>query len=253
MTPLDTAHALMAASPEDPALRLGFYEGLAASELFLLLDEEPTGDAISPRIFETSEGRFVLAFDDEARLSAFAGGAAPYALLPGRGLAGMLAGKGIGIGLNLGVAPSAILLPDTAVAWLGALLDAPVAELRDTPGELFPPSLPGAMVAALDARLARAGGLAARAFLAGVRYRSGRHGHLLALADAAPGAGPALARSIAEAVIFAGGEDALLDVVFLEGGAPLVARLEKVALCFGLPAGAGPKRARDPNRPPRLR
>ena len=43
MTPLDMAHALMDAAPEDDAARLRFYERVADGELFLLLETEVEG------------------------------------------------------------------------------------------------------------------------------------------------------------------------------------------------------------------
>ena len=49
-------------------------------------------------------------FDREERLADFAKGSAPYAAISGRILAGMLEGQGIGLGVNLEVAPSSILM-----------------------------------------------------------------------------------------------------------------------------------------------
>jgi hypothetical protein len=117
-TPIDVAHAAMIADPDDDALRLRFFDRLAEAELFLLLEREPEGDQVSPRLFDVAEGRFVLVFDREERLSGFAGDVAPYAALSGRAIAQMLAGQEIGLGLNLEVAPSSILLPDAALNWL---------------------------------------------------------------------------------------------------------------------------------------
>jgi hypothetical protein len=52
MTDLDSAHAAMDAAPEDDAARLRFYERLADSELFMLLEGEPVADQIEPSLFE---------------------------------------------------------------------------------------------------------------------------------------------------------------------------------------------------------
>ena len=60
-------------------------------ELFLLIEEAEDGAEVRPRVFALEEGRFVLAFDREDRLAAFAEGPAPYAALPGRVLAQRLA------------------------------------------------------------------------------------------------------------------------------------------------------------------
>src|SRR5690606_7361742 len=105
------------------ALRLRFFERLADGEMYLLLAKEAEGGNIEPRIFDLEDGRFVLVFDLEERLAEFSGGVAPYAALPGRVVANMLKGQGIGLGVNLGVPTSQMLLPPEAMDWLAETLD----------------------------------------------------------------------------------------------------------------------------------
>ena len=62
-TLLDKAHAAMQAAGEDEQSRLKFFEQFAASELFLLLQDTPDGDNVTPEIFEVEGVSFVLAFD----------------------------------------------------------------------------------------------------------------------------------------------------------------------------------------------
>lgn len=254
-TPLDRAHAAM---DQDDAARLRFFERLADAELFLLLAAEADGDRIEPDLFEIGAARYVLAFDREDRLAGFVGRAAPYAALSGRALAAMLTGQGIGLGLNLDVAPSSILIPPGAVDWLHATLANRPAETAARPVELCAPAgLPEPLLAALDAKLAAAGGLARFAYLATVTYAPARRGHLLAFVGAAPGAEAALAQAAAEALTFSGLEAGELDVGFFDAADPMAARLARVGLRIDLPDPAEPDAPRapgsDPNRPPRLR
>ncbi len=258
VTPLDTAHAAMRARPEDDAPRLAFYGALAASELFVLLRGSPEGDTADPVLVEMEGAAYVLAFDREERLAAFAEGEAPYLALSGRALVEMLTGRGAGIGLNLGVAPSAFLAPPEAVEWMAERLSVRPAEVEARIEEVFPPAgLPEALVQALDARLAVMGGRARAAWLVAARYADGGRGHLLAFSGASPGAEGALARAVGEAVAFSGLEAGALDVAFLPKGAPLEARLERVGLRFDLPelpvAQAPVAPGSDPDSPPRLR
>ncbi len=259
-TPLDRAHAGMQAAPEDGAARLVFYDRLAEAELFLLLRAEAEGDRLDPEIFETEDGRFVLAFDRADRLAAFAQGVAPYAALSGRALAAMLAGQATGLGLNFG-AGSEILLPADAMRWLAETAGAGPAEATERPLEVRAPhGIPEALLRAIDAKLAAAGGLARLAYLVGVTYAPNRPGHLLAFVDARPGAERALGRAISEALIFSGLEAGELDVGFFAAADPLAARLARVGLRIDMPpaerasvraATAAP--GSDPTRPPRLR
>ena len=259
ITPLDQAHQMMEASGEDAA-RLRFYERLADSELFLLLTKEPEGEAISPELFELADGRFVLAFDREERLASFVGKPAPYAALSGRVIAAMLAEAGIGLGVNLQVAPSEILIPAEAVAWLHETLGHAPEEV-EAKMEAFtaPTGLPDMLLSALDTKLATARGLARSAYLVGVSYDGGGRGHMLGFVDALPQAEGALARAVSEALTFSGIEAGALDVAFFAARDDIAARLARVGLRFDLPEiapeerGERPAPGSNPDAPPRLR
>lgn len=257
LTLLDAAHAAVSADPENEALRLRFFERLADGEMVLLLEREAVGESFEPRVFDLEDGPVVLVFDREERLASFAGGIAPYAALPGRVIAGLLKGQGIGMGVNLGVAPSSMLLPPEAMDWLAETLEDGPEEILAQPEEFLAPSVPEAVIAALDAKLARAGGLATAALLAGVVYAGGRRGHLLALLDVVEGAEAALARAMNEALIFSGIEAGELDVVALASGSAAAGAMAKVGLRFDLPAAEAPAApgapGMDKSRPPKLR
>ncbi|MDQ2092175.1 SseB family protein [Marimonas arenosa] len=260
-TPLDMAHGAMTAAPDNDAERLRFYDALADATLFLLLECEPEGEAVEPRTLEVEGATFVLAFDSEERLVDFAAQTAPYAALSGRALAGMLSGQALGLGLNLDVAPSSVLLPAAAMDWLAQMLETSPDEDRAGVRALVPPDLPETLVTALEAKLARAGGLARQAWLVGARYVDGRAGHLLAVLDATPGAQAALAKAVGEALVFSGAEAGTLDVTFWPEDSMIAARLADVGLRFDLPVpeaedavqvpGAAP--GMDPSKPPKLK
>lgn len=257
-TPLDDAHTAMEAAPESDAARLGFYDLLAQSELYLLLTGEPEGDQIRPEIFELSEASFVLAFDREDRLTDFTGRVSPYAALSGRALAEMLASGGLGLGLNLEVAPSSMLLAPEAMRWLADTVAQRPQELSQTPEVMSPPAgLPEAFLLSLDRRLASAAGLAEAAYLVGVTYEGGGQSHLLGLIDPLPGAEPALARAVSEALTFSGLEAGSVDVAFFAASDAASAKLAQVGLRFDLPKPAAPQApsapGMDPNAPPILK
>ncbi|SIO55018.1 SseB protein N-terminal domain-containing protein [Rhodovulum sp. ES.010] len=256
-TPLDRAHAAMAAAPDDPAARLRYLGLLAASELVLLLDREAEEDRIVPAVFPLDEGRFVLAFDRETRLTAFTGAPAPYAAMPGRALADLLAGQGLGLAVNPGAAAHDLLPPDAVAWWAETLAPAPAPLQLDPEALTAPGALPEALLAALDCHLAKAGALAPRAWLAGIRYAGGGSGLLLAFEEARPGAEAALARLVAEALRFSGLEAGALDVTFIARDGKLAGALARRGLRIDLaapgPAAAAPRPARAADAPPRLR
>lgn len=235
-TPLDTAHAAMIAAPDDDTARLRFYERMADVELYLLLEQEPVGDQINPKMLETEGAQYLLAFDRAQRLAGYAGDAAAYVALSGRNVAAMLEGQPLGIALNIDVAPSAILLPDTAVEWLRNTLTNEAAQVEAKIETVLPPKgLPETLIEAIDAKLATATGMAANAWLVGVEYSGGGHGHLLAFVDAIPRAQDALVRAASEALTFSGIEAGAMDVGFFNHSDPTVTKLMKVGLRFDLP------------------
>lgn len=258
MTPLDAAHAAMLADPEDDAARLRYYARLADAELFLLLDREAQGGQVSPRVFPLDDGPVVLAFDSEERLADFAAGPAPYAALPGRVVAAQLAGRGIGLGVNLG-AVSAMLLPAEAAAWLADVLDRRPQVAAGRPRAVRPPgALPPALAAAVAEKLSRAGGLAAAAVVVAAEWDDGREGHLLAFVGVAPGAEDALAAAAGEALAFSGLDAGEMDVAFLDPADSVTAALMRAGLHLPLPAPAEPESPVAPrppgiDAPPRLR
>ncbi|WP_306112813.1 MULTISPECIES: SseB family protein [unclassified Roseovarius] len=255
-TLLDAAFAAMQAEDADDEARRRFYERLTGTELFLLLDAEPVDDKISPHVFDLSDHSFVLAFDQEHRLSQFTGITSPYAALSGRVICQMLAPQGLGMGFNLDVAPSSILLPPEAVQWL--------AEMDATPEEITakvqafaaPTGLPEAFLQILDTRLAAAEGLADLAYLVQATYENGATGHMLGIINARPSAEEALAHTVAQALVFSGLEAGSIDVGFFQASDPTAASLARCGLRFDLPQAEVTLRAApgsNPDKPPILR
>ncbi len=249
-TRLDVAYLAQAEAPEREDLWLRFLERVCDAELFLLLEAEAEGQTLRPRVFELDEGRFALAFDTDERLAAFLEAPAPYAALSGRRLAAMLARTGVGIGLNIGVAPSAVLLPAEAVDWLAqAAAERPV-ETEVLPGPVAAPGTvaPG-LIAALEPKLA------AMAPLIGAAHLVEAEGPVLVLEGVPETAQPEVAAAVAEAVRFGSAGD--LGLAFAAPGSGFAARVRAVGRSIELPQV--PRRAApvapggDPARPPILR
>lgn len=261
MTPLDLAHAAMLAEAEDDATRLRFYDRLIGTELVLLLESEAEGEVLTPRVFDLEDGPVVLAFDSEERLARFSGGISAYAALPGRVVARMLAGQGLGLGLNLGVAPSSMLLPPEAMSWLASTLDATPEQTQGLPVAFLPPAeVPPALVKALEGKLALAAPILSAALLAAARYDDGRTGFLLALVGAPDEAEEPLARACAEAMVFCGLDQGTLDVTFCPAGDGLLRAVAPFAVELRFPEPPAPEEpaapkppGSDPDRPPILR
>lgn len=257
-TELDQAYLAMTQGGD--AARLRFYERLADNHLIIALEREPEGDNISPELFETGEGRFVLVFDREDRLVQFTGKVTPYAGLTGRVLMQMLGGQGIGLALNPEVASSSILIPSQAIDWLNDTLAQAPDRVTARVIACSPPSdLPEALYGAVATKLTNAPGLADAAWLVEATYDDGSKGRLLGFVAALPGAEAALAKAAAEALIFAGADSDDLDVGFFAPFDPLVSEMARVGRKIEIPklAAKNPQMraapGSDPDKPPILR
>jgi len=257
---LDQTYAAMSEAPDDEAANLQFYERLSDAELFLMLEEEASDDSAKPLVFETADGPFALVFDREDRLAEFVDTPTPFVALSGRRIAKLLAGEGIGLGLNLGVAPSSMLLPPAAIDWLHEVLGTNSIVTEATPERLHAPKgLPETLVSALDTKIANMSGVASAAYLVGVTYLGGLNGHMLAFVDTPTAARDGMAEAISEALVFSGVEAGQLDVTFLDQDNPLLSEFAKVGLTFEIPELILPTALKplapgmDPDKPPKLR
>ena len=250
-TPLDRAFRAQEGDPADPALRLRFHERVLDAELLLVLVAPPAA-GLEPRVLDLEAGRYVLAFDRDERLADFLGAPAPFAALSGRRLAGLLAGQGVGIALNLGAA-SASLLPPEAVDWMAAVQAGPPPEAAARLGAVLPPDPPPALVAALGPKLAAMADVIAAAHLVAARFDDGRSGLLLALAGVPAAARQGVAAAVAEAVRLSGADGDGLDLTFVDPGSPHAAAIAGAGLRLELPRPPDrPGPGLDPDRPPKL-
>lgn len=245
MTEPTALDALWRAAQADPGLRARFYDALAATRLHVPLTEDET----APLAFDLSDGRAMLAFDDDGRMADFLGRPTAYAAAPGAEAAGWAAQAGLRMGLNFG-APSAMLLDVEAVRWLAAR-EAPRIEAEAVSGgALAPPAdAAPAALAALAAAAEAAPSRVAELWLA--RLRRGDESPLLAVVvPRRRREGEALAEALARAAAVAG---APVDVAPAARGSALLRAARAVGLPLAAPEPPAPSEARPEAAPPRLR
>lgn len=256
-TPLDIAYQNM---QENEQKSLAFYERLLEAELFLMLESEVSGESARPLILETSDGALALVFDLEERMAAFSNTESSYVALSGRRIAVLLAGQEIGLGLNLGEPPSAMVLPSSAVDWLAEAAQNDTAQVEARPLEIGKPAgVPEALISALDSKLANMAGIVGAAHLVSVTYETGEKGHMLALVNVPDSAKPGVSEALSEALRFSGVEAGQLDLAFLAADDPHLQNFTRAGLGFDIPELVMPKApapvapGMDPEKPPILR
>ena len=252
MTPLDHAWA---AAEADEAARAAYYDTFAATEFHLLIDPETlTGGAPQPLLFPVEGVDTALIFDTEARLAAFAEGGA-HLTLTGRAVVGMFAAKGVQLGVNLGDAPSATILPAEAVDWAAAALRQPIEQAEAAETTLTAPAgASDALLTAIDARLSAMGATVAEAWLCGLG-----EGLLLCLTLRTARAEEPVVSALAETARFLGGDRAAFDIAVMDREDPRLAAARKTGLGFELADPATVAKMEpvapgmDKAKPPKLR
>ncbi len=259
MSPLDVAFIEMAAAGDDPIAAARFHERLLAGWLSVVLAAEPEqgAEAVRPEVFDVEEGRFVLAFDSDGRMAAFLDRARPSAGLSGRSLIAMLAGRGLGIALNLGEAPSATLLPAETIDWLAdRLREAALVEIDTGLDWVGPPlDAPAALIDGLGRRITAFGPTIGMAVLVASRSGDAEPALTLAVSGAPEAARAAIAAAVAEAAAICGPHDRAVQVFFVDRDLAVLARLERVGIVFEVAAAleAPPAGSDNGARPPILR
>lgn len=259
-TPLDRAYQALVTSGDAMGERMAFFGLLADSELFMVLESESDGSSARPMVIETSDGRYAIAFDTEARLAEFAAVPMDYAALAGRRIAALLADAGLGLSLNPGVALSEAAFPHEVMEWLAEATRSQNSESEARMTALAPPGdVPDILLQVLDSRLANMAGVASAAWLARASYENGSRQTVLAMVDVLEMAQPGVAEAIGSALRFAALEAGALDIIFLPKADPRLEIFARVGIGFEVPALVLPEAPKpaapgmDPDKPPRLR
>lgn len=239
-----------------------YYDTFAATELFLLIDPASLEGATTPQpaLFPVEDIDTALVFDTEERLAAFMEDGAAHLTLSGRAVIEMFAGKNVQLGVNLGDAPSATILPTAAVDWAASALRQPIEAALDQAVTLtLPRGVLPTLLTALDAKLAGMGAVVAEAWLCGTGGGRRSEGLVLCLVMRVEDAEQAAVAALAETARFAGGDKAAFDIAVLAPDDARLASARKVGLGFEPQAPAAPEPVEraapgmDKDNPPRLR
>ena len=205
------------------------------------------------KTLEVEERTLALAFDSEVRLAEFVEGAADTLTLTGSDLADLLAGTGLGLGVNLGPSGAPMELTPDNLDWI--LEEAP-PEVGEAEGAIDavhrPDNVPPGLLEALDARLATLPGQAEAAYLVAAKGEE-VDTLLLVITGAHPAKRSAVAGQIAEGLRFSD-VDSPLDITFADPGDPLLLAVARHGIRFDVPKDGGSQMppGSDPDKPPRL-
>lgn len=261
MTPLDTAWTATEAPGAGDAEMARYYDVFAAAELHLLVDPASLEGEGTPQplLFPVDGTDTALVFDTEARMAAFMEDGAAHLTLSGRAVISMFSGRGAQIGVNLGDAPSATVLPAAAIDWAASALHQPIeAEEGQDMALTVPRVITPDLLARIDAKISGMGSAVSEAWLCGLGAGR-RAGLILCVALREQAAEQSVVAALAETARFAGGEKAAFDIAVTQSGDPRLDAARKVGLGFEPTNPADAARVEpvapgmDKSKPPRLR
>ena len=250
----------MSRNPENNDARLNYYGVLADTNLFLLLEQEPSNEILEPKFIQLEGKNFALAFDSEESLSEFYGEAATFAEVTGRVLAKMLLEEKIGLGINLGVSEGELLLPWEIIEWFVNVLDEAPNLVQTTPKKfLRAKAFPEVLFKALQEKLMPAVGLFDEIWVCAVEYNEDETSHLICLMGVQNSAQQAIVKSINEFLSFTDIELGNIDVAHFSYDDEVCTKIREIGIKLEFPKVSKIKNAaRDVKnkvslQPPKLR
>ncbi len=264
-TPLDRAWETANTELAGDAEMARFYDILAATELFLLIDTETLVDGQTPNpvTFPVEGTETALVFDTEARLAGFMENGAAHLTMSGRAVITMFKGTGAQLGLNLGDAPSSTILPAEAIDWAAEALAQPIETTEIGDAVLtVPRAVMPDLLQALDGKLAGMGTVVSEAWLCGLGASAGRgkpQPMVLCVCLRERQAEQSVVSALAETARFTGGDASAFDIAVLPRDDAKMDAARKVGLGFE-PQNPGDVMQAEPvapgmdlDKPPKLR
>ena len=250
----------MSRNPENNDTRLNYYGVLADTNLFLLLEQEPSNEILEPKFIQLEGKNFALAFDSEESLSEFYGETAAFAQITGRVLAKMLLEEKIGLGINLGVSEGELLLPWEIIEWFVNVLDEAPNLVQITPKKfLRAEAFPKILFKALQEKLMPAVGLFDEIWICAAEYNEDETSHLICLMGVQNSAQQAIVKSINEVLSFTDIDLGNIDVAHFSYDDEVCTKIREIGIKLEFPKVSKVKNAaRDVKnkaalQPPKLR
>ena len=254
-TRMDRAYQHMQSLPDNDTAGLRFYETFSDANLSVLINAD-----LSMQVFETSQGKIVLAFDTDDRMAEFVSEPTEFMKIPGRELVMRLLGTDTGVGLNLNVAPTSQILTPEILVWLSDLLSVDSTLLQDQAvGFTANCQSSSDDIAAISSRLENFAGRVSAAYMCGISYSDGVTADALIVVDCDPSVEADLFTAVIETQKFAENNATDLAIKFITSSNPTLSEIRRIGQEIHIPKTipshpAQPKPpGMDPDKPPILR
>lgn len=254
-TRLDVVYQRMQSSPESETAGLRFYEAFCDANLCVLINADT-----SMQVFETSQGKIVLAFDTDERVAEFISEATEFIKIAGRDLVMQLLASETGIGLNLNVAPTSQILSPDILTWLSEFLAESSSFSIDQVVAISPPDQwLDDHKTAISTQLEKYAGMIASAYFCSVTYSDNTVADAVFIVDCDPTTEAVLFTALVESQKFLDKNTAEIAIKFISPDNqefPEICRVGEEIVISKLTVihtSAPTAPGMDPDKPPKLR
>ena len=233
---IDELYSYLQSEPNNTNRKLEFYQRILGHDFLVVLENTDLDEDLRPHIFNTEEGRFLLCFENNEKLTNFIIRETTHALLSFKEIIKFVENKKIGIALNLGT-KSGVLLDLKAVRWIEqVILTGPAIELSSRPIAFeFPNLVDKNLISKLKIALDKLSGMTKKVVLARARYKDLGVSYFLGFIDSPQVFHELIKERILDIVKLQKSDSVFVDVAFLSSSTELASQLVANGLTMTLP------------------
>lgn len=233
---IDELYSLLYSEPSNTDRKLEFYQRILGDDFLVVLENSDFEEDLQPYIFDTHEGRFLLCFENNNKLTNFVTSETSHALFPFKEIIKAIKNKKIGIALNLGD-QSGVLLDLKAVDWIDKVISTGQAEeLSSTPIKFeFPNLVDGILFDNLKLAVKKLSKMTKKVVLARARYKDLSVSHFLGFIDSPQVFHELIKERVLDIVKLDKSDSVFVDVAFLSSSTELASQLIESGLIITLP------------------
>ena len=233
---IDELYSYFHTEPNNIEKKLEFYQRILGNEFLIILESSDFEGDLTPRTFDTQEGKFLLCYESNEKITNFIIQEVAHVLLSFKKTIALIKNKKIGIALNIGD-NSGVLLGLEAVEWLWkVILSNPSEELSSIPTEFkFPNFVDESLLSNLKVALETMSGMAKRVVLAQAQYKDLSESFFLGFIDSPQLFHELIRKRVLDIVKLDKSDSVFVDVAFLSSSTELAAQLSKKGLNVKFP------------------
>ena len=233
---IDELYSYLYSEPSNINRKLEFYQRILGNDFLVVLENSDFEEDLRPCIFDTQEGRFLLCFENNEKLTNFVTQETTHALLSFKEIIKLIKNKKIGIALNIGD-HSGVLLDLKAVGWIDQVISTgPAEELSSIPIKFeFPNLVDDCLFDNLQIVVKKLSGMAKKVILARAHYEDLSVSYFLGFIDSPQLFHALIREGVLDIVKLDKSDNTFVDVAFLSSSTELASQLVANGLRIRLP------------------